>query len=136
MEPGDPTDMPVVTGIRSQDAVRDREGVTLRLRRAIDLLADLESMQIADRLPIQEIHSTPEGDLTVFAGEGGIALVFGAPPYRVKVEKCKRIFAELRARQVKPDVLFLDNRAHPERVVARMRAEGPIARAERQEGKR
>ncbi len=137
-EAGDPSDLPVVTGIRPEDAAGDREGVTLRLRRVLDLLADLEGQQIAERLPIQEIHASDDGELTVFAGGDGIALVFGEPPYRVKVEKAKRIFAELRARQVKADVLFLDNRAHPERVVVRMRADGAVARADkpREEGKR
>jgi cell division protein FtsQ len=122
-EVGDPTDLPIVTGIKPADIARDREGVTLRLRRVLDLLADLEAEQIPERLPIQEVHIDGDGDLTVFAGTDGIALTFGQPPYRLKVEKGKRILAELRARRVKPDALFLDNRAHPERVVVRMRSD-------------
>ncbi len=122
-EPGDPTDLPIVTGIKPADVVRDRDGVTLRMRRVLDLLADLEAEQIPERLPIQEVHIGGDGDLTVFAGTDGVALTFGQPPYRLKVEKGKRILAELRARRVKADALFLDNRAHPERVVVRMRSD-------------
>jgi cell division protein FtsQ len=124
VEAGDPSDLPVVTGVGAEAVRNDREGATLMLRRVIDLLGELERDKVGERFPIQELALDREGNVTVFAGVDGIALVFGQPPYRVKVEKAKRIFAELRARRVKPDVLFLDNRAHPERVVVRMRAEG------------
>ncbi len=125
LDEGDPSDLPIVTGVKAQMVRSDREGVTLRLRRVIDLLADLERERVAKRYPIQEIHVGAEGSLRVVVGLDAVALELGEPPYRLKVAKAKRILGELRYRKVKPDIVFLDNRAHPERVVVRMRADTP-----------
>ncbi len=125
LEEGDPSDLPIVTGVKKDSVRRDLKGVTLRLRRVIDLLADLERNRVAKRYPIQEIHVSAEGSLRVVVGMDGVALELGEPPYRLKVAKAKRILGELRYRKVRPDIIFLDNRAHPERVVVRMRANAP-----------
>ncbi len=129
-EPGDPIDFPVVTGLSADELAQDPEAVTRRLRAALELLADLDQERIAERFPIQELHLDEVGNLTVVAGAEGMSLVFGAPPYRAKVTKAVRIFAELRGRQAKADVLFLDNRSHPERVVVRLRNERAVAKAD------
>jgi cell division protein FtsQ len=118
---GDPSDLPVVTGITPSDIAGDREGATERIRRALSLVVDLEAAKIAERYPIQEIHIEPDASVTVIIGSDGLSLVFGTPPYRAKVDKASRILEELRYRDVKRAVMFLDNRAHPERVVVRMK---------------
>lgn len=120
-EEGDPHDLPVVTGIDSDMVARDREAVTIRLRRALDLLADLEQAGLAKRFPIQELHIERDTSVTITMGVDALALAFGTPPYRAKIAKAERILGELRVRQVKPAVIFLDNVAHPERVVVRMK---------------
>jgi cell division protein FtsQ len=121
LDEGDPHELPVVTGIDSDAIARDREAVTQRVRRALELCVDLEEAEIAKRYPIQEVHIAPDTGLTVTVGTDALALAFGTPPYRVKIAKAKRILGELRHLQVKPAVVFLDNEAHPERVVVRMR---------------
>jgi cell division protein FtsQ len=118
---GDPMDMPVVTGIRPDDIAADREETTQRVRRSLDLVADLERAGIARRYPIQEVHIDPDSSVTITVGSDGLSLVFGTPPFRAKVAKAARILEELRYRKVKRAVLFLDNKAHPERVVVRMK---------------
>lgn len=117
----EPHDMPVLTGIEPDALARDREGVTLQMRRAIELMADLDRAKISKRYPLQEVRVHPDGTLDVLVGSDGVLLAFGEAPYRSKIEKAHRILGELRHRKVKPAVLFLDNRAHPERVVVRMR---------------
>jgi cell division protein FtsQ len=121
LEEGDPHDLPVVTGIEPDGVARDRQAVTIRVRRALDLVSDLDKAGIAKRYPIQEIHIHPDTSLTLTMGSDGLALAFGTPPYRNKIAKADRILGELRHRQVKPAVIFLDNDAHPERVVVRMK---------------
>jgi cell division protein FtsQ len=121
MRTGDPSDLPVVTGLDPQGIANDRAGVTKRLRRVLDLLADLERVGIARRYPIQEIHLEPDDSIVVTVGTDGIALAMGLPPYRSKVEKADRILVEVSRRKAKPGVVFLDDEAHPERVVVRMR---------------
>jgi cell division protein FtsQ len=121
VEEGDPIDLPVVTGIDPDLVARDREAVTIRIRRALDLVADLERAGVAKRYPVQELHIEPDTAITVTLGTEGLALAFGTPPYRSKIAKADRILGELRHREVKPAVIFLDNDAHPERVVVRMK---------------
>lgn len=118
---GDPTDLVVITGIEPAALARDLEGVTERLRRILDLLGELERVGIARRYPIQEVHLEPDDSAVVTIGSDGVAIAMGRPPYRAKVEKVDRILVEVARRKAKPDVLFLDDEAHPERVVVRMR---------------
>jgi len=117
----DPHDLPVVTGIDPEAIRQDREGVVLRLRRVLDLLADLERVGIARRFPIQEIHLRADSSLVVTVGTDAIALHLGRPPYRHKVEQADRVLLEVTRRKAKPTVVFLDDEAHPERVVVRMK---------------
>ncbi len=116
----DPRDLPVVTGIETERLKRDRPAVTAHIRRALELVSDLEEAKIARRYPIQELHLESDGAVTVTIGTAGVMLVFGKPPFRAKVDKAQRILEELRYRKVKRAVLFLDNQAHPERVVVRL----------------
>ncbi|MBW2525905.1 MAG: FtsQ-type POTRA domain-containing protein, partial [Deltaproteobacteria bacterium] len=117
---GDPTDFAMVTGIEADAVAGDRAGVTERLRRVLDLVADLERVGIARRYPIQEVHLEPDDRIVVTVGSDGIALAMGQPPYRTKVERADRILVEVARRKAKPSVVFLDDEARPERVVVRM----------------
>ena len=118
---GEPYDLPVMTGIEPAALTRDRTAVAMQMRRAIELMGDLSRIKINKRYPLQEVRVHRDGTLDVIIGSDGIVLAFGAPPYRAKVAKAERILEELRHRGASPAVLFLDNRAHPERVVVRMR---------------
>src|SRR5690606_10531846 len=107
---GDPIDMPVITGVSADEIAKDREGVRMRMRRALDVVADLERAEIAERHPVQEVAVAPDLSTTVTVGTDGITLVFGPPPYRAKIAKAARILEELRYRKLSSAVLFLDNR--------------------------
>ncbi|MEM9695780.1 MAG: cell division protein FtsQ/DivIB [Myxococcota bacterium] len=117
---GDPHDLPIVSGITTEEVAKDREAVRQRVVRALALMVDLERAEIAKRFPIQELHISADLATEVTIGTDGITLVFGQPPYRSKVAKASRILEELRFRKVGRAVMFLDNVAHPERVVVRM----------------
>ncbi len=116
----DPHDLPVITGIAAEDVARDRDGVTARIRRVFDLVDDLEEAKITERYPLQELRLDADGSVSVTVGSDGIVLTFGQPPFRNKVQKAERILEELRYRKVARAILFLDNEAHPERVVVRL----------------
>jgi cell division protein FtsQ len=118
---GDPSDMPVVTGVDADQLARDREAVMQRMRRLLELLADLERAGVSKRYPVQELHLTTDLRISAVIGSDAIRVELGGAPFRSKIQKLRRILGELRHRKVSPDVVFLDNLAHPERVVVRMR---------------
>jgi len=121
LETGDPTDLPIVTGVVLQQLMDDRDGATRTIRRALDLAGDYEHSPLATRSPLEEVHVEPNGEMTLVVGKNAVALHMGAPPYRRKLEQAVRVVAELDRRGAKPDSIMLDNETRPDRVVVRMR---------------
>lgn len=119
--PADPEDLPIVTGILPEQVARDRAGVVLAVKRALDVLEELERTGVAKRYPVQELHLEKDGSLVITIGKEAIALHLGHPPFRAKIEQASRVLQEIGKRKANASVIFLDNDAHPERVVVRMR---------------
>jgi len=120
-ERGDPYDLPVVTGTRPEDIVKDRAMAVAMIQKALDLASDYEHVGPAKLLPVQEVHLEDDGGLVLTVGKDAIQLHLGKGPYRRGIEQASRVLAELGARRAQASVVFLDNDAHPERVVVRMR---------------
>jgi cell division protein FtsQ len=120
-EAGDATDLPVVTGIRPELAVEDRQGLSILVRRALDVIDEAEKTGIAKRYPVQEIHIEKDGSVEAIVGQQGIAIHLGNPPFKGKVEQADRVLAEVEKRKSSASIVFLDNDANPDRVVVRMR---------------
>jgi cell division protein FtsQ len=121
VEGDDPADLPVITGIAADKVAADRTGVVQAFRRALDIVDDMERAGIAKRYPIQEVHLEKDGTIVVTIGKEAIALFLGQTRYREKVEQASRVLTEIARRKANVSVIFLDNEAHPERVVVRMR---------------
>jgi cell division protein FtsQ len=121
LEPGDPIELPIVTGISSEAVAEDRDGVKDTLRRAIDLAGDYDRSPLGHRAPLQEIHVGADGAITLVVGKNALQLALGEPPYRKKIDQAARVLAELERRGSKAAAVLLDNEARPERVVVRMR---------------
>ena len=62
-----------------------------------------------------------DGTTTLVVGSSGITFHLGKGPVRQKLLMAARVLARVRARQQTPTIVFLDNEAHPERVVVRLR---------------
>ncbi len=60
VEVGDPSDLPVITGLRAELAESDREAFGDAVRRALDVAVDYEQSTLASKMPLQEIHFEPE----------------------------------------------------------------------------
>jgi len=121
IEPGDPSDLPIITGITPEAVADDREGVAQSIRRALDLAGDYEHGPLAQRARLQEIHMARDGSTTLIVGKNALQLSLGDPPFRRKLDQAVRVLAELDRRGAKADAIMLDNDARPERVVVRMR---------------
>jgi cell division protein FtsQ len=121
VDPGDPVDLPLVSGVRPEDLTEDHDGATRTIRRAIDLAAEYEASGLSRRSPLEEVHVSPEGTFTLVVGRSATQLVLGAPPFRRKLDQAVRVVAELDKRGAKADAIMLDNDGRPDRVVVRMR---------------
>jgi cell division protein FtsQ len=118
---GDPFDLPVITGVAPEKVSLDRPGVVNAFRRALDVVEDMDRAGISKRYPIQEVHLERDGTIVMTIGKDAIALHLGQTRFREKIEQASRVLSELSRRKANPSVIFLDNEAHPERVVVRMR---------------
>lgn len=118
---GDSTDLPLVTGVNPTDVVNDREGTTLLVRRAFDVMDQIEKAGITRRYPVQEVHLERDGSVKVTVGQEGVMLVLGDAPYKTKLDEAQRVLTELERRKTKASILFLDGASSPDRVVVRMR---------------
>ena len=121
LEPSDPVDLPLVTGLGPDLLADDREGCMRKVRSAIDLAAEYDHSGIARRLPLEEVHVQADGGFALVVGRGATELVLGAAPFRRKLDQATRVVAELDGRGAKADAIMLDNETRPERVVVRMR---------------
>jgi cell division protein FtsQ len=121
LEPGDPIDLPLVTGLRPESITDDREGAMRTIHRAIDLAAEFEHGGLARRAPLEEVHVGADGSFVLVVGHAAVELVLGGPPFRRKLDQATRVLAELERRGAKADAIMLDNDTRPDRVVVRMR---------------
>lgn len=118
---GDPSDLPVITGLRPELAETDRDAFAQAVRRALDVAVDYEQSALAAKMPLEEIHFQAGEGFSLRVGSPVTSLVLGAPPFRKKLERAARVAGELARRGQTPDAILLDNDARPDRVVARVR---------------
>jgi cell division protein FtsQ len=122
-EPGDPVDLPVVTGI-AREAFREHpDGARQQVRDALALMGDLESAQLGPAARLQEVHRDETGDLSVMIG--GTYIWLGRGPYRSKLSRLRVVFGELRRHGLEASEVHLESDRHPERVTVRAHAGSP-----------
>ena len=117
---GDPHDLPLMTGIELSAL---RENPSLEHERMADLLAlvrSYEHLSIAKNFPVEEVHVDAAGHATLMVGTSGIALHLGPPPFKQRLLRAERVLKKTLQGGATPSVVFLDNEAHPERVVVRL----------------
>ncbi len=121
LSPGDPADFPVITGISVAGLSRDRARELERVAKALDVLQQYSRIPLSRSQPAQEVHMADSGDVVLTAGREGITFELGREGYRRKLLMGEQVVADLRRKGRSPGIVFLDNQAHPERVVVRMR---------------
>jgi len=118
---GDPQDLPVVTGVDAERLTRDPEREVERLATAMEILRQYRDLELGRIQPAQEVHLEPSGDVTLVIGKQGLALHLGKGPWKKKLLMAARVVGRLQRDGRSAGIVFLDNDAHPERVVARVR---------------
>ena len=121
IETADPRDLPVITGASIENLARDRSRELERIRSGLEVLRQYERLPLSRTYPAEEVHLTDAGDVSLTVGKEGITLELGQGPFRRKLLMAEQVAGELRRKGRTPGIVFLDNRAHPERVVVRMK---------------
>ena len=121
VQPGDPYDLPLITGASAENLARDRAREIERIQTGLEVLHQFERVPLSRVYPAEEVHLADAGDVTLTAGKEGVTLELGTGPWRKKLLMAEEVVGELRRKGRTPGIVFLDNTAHPERVVVRMR---------------
>jgi len=121
LSPGDPADFPIITGVSIDGISRDRQRELDRVRAGLEVLELYGRVPLSKTQPAQEVHVADSGDVVLTAGKEGITFELGRDGYRRKLLMGEQVVAEMRRKGRSPGIVFLDNTAHPERVVVRMR---------------
>ncbi|MBX3251705.1 MAG: FtsQ-type POTRA domain-containing protein, partial [Myxococcales bacterium] len=121
LTPGDPVDLPIVTGVDRARFVRDRAWRSALLLEAVALLHDWRAAGLWRREPISEIRVEPNDGLTLHVGEDAMQVRLGRAPFSPKLRKLRRVLDRLDAEQSRADYVHLDNVRRPDRVVVRLR---------------
>lgn len=120
-EKGDPFDLPVLTGVSTENLGEDREREIERIELSLEALRQYGRQSLSRQHPAQEVHLEDDGSIVMTVGADAVTLELGHPPWRKKLVKATRVLGRVRAKGQLPGIVFLDNEAHPERVVVRMR---------------
>jgi cell division protein FtsQ len=112
---------PVVSGVSLDELAVDRVRGEERLARGIALLDAYERSALSATYAPEQLHMDTDGSVELVVGESGITLVFGKGPIEQKLLMATRVLGKVQSRGELPRVVFLDNEAHPERVVVRLR---------------
>jgi cell division protein FtsQ len=118
---GDPADFPIITGASVDGLSRDRARELDRVRQGLEVLEQYGRLQLSKTQPAQEVHLADSGDVVLTAGKEGITFELGKDAYRRKLLMGEQVVGEMRRKGRAPGIVFLDNQAHPERVVVRMK---------------
>jgi len=117
---GDFGDYPVITGISAEQLATDRRLAEERIAAGIDILDYYRRVGLSQAFPAQEVLMDADGRVKLTVGTPPVTLQLGKKDFRQKLLMAGRIIGTLRAKGETPGILFLDNEAHPERVVVRM----------------
>jgi cell division protein FtsQ len=120
-EAGDPTDLPVITGVDRGRFVRDLGYRTQLLTTVVALISEYRTAGLGARAELGEIHVEPTDELTIFVGDEAMEVRLGEGPYRRKLERLSRVLDELRREEARAAYVFLDNVRRPDRVTVRLR---------------
>jgi cell division protein FtsQ len=121
--PGDPADLPLITGILREEWAKDRAAAQIRLYQALQLVDAWREEGIAPALT--QVRVDEDSGLTAFAREGGALqeIRVGERDFRAKLRRLVRVRSALAQRGERAVRIDLDNPARPDWASARLAAQ-------------
>jgi cell division protein FtsQ len=116
----DPVDLPVITGIESEQFYDDLDYRTAVLLRSMALLQDYEGAGLSAREPVSEIHFEGANGIALFVGKDGMNVRLGNGQHRQKLRRFRQVLERLAREKTRPSYVYLDNVRSPERVTVRL----------------
>lgn len=114
-------DFPIISGVSAEELAADRVRALERIALGAEILRTYRRLKLSESFKPQELHLASDGQVSLMVGSAGVTLQLGKGPFRQKLMMASRVIGKVRARGETPGIVFLDNAAHPERVVVRMR---------------
>ena len=116
----DPVDLPVITGIASEQFYDDFDYRTAILLQSMALLQDYAGAGLAEREPVSEIHFEGANGIELFVGDDGMNVRLGNGQHRQKLRRFRQVLERLAREKTRPSYVYLDNVRSPERVTVRL----------------
>jgi cell division protein FtsQ len=111
--PGDPVDLPVVTGVPREVWAERPDEARAELLEALSALAAWKASPVSQRASAAEVHVDVADGLTLYAGANDLVVKLGHDGIAEKLERLERVLAEAQARGMSLSLVRLDNRARP-----------------------
>jgi len=121
LEPGDPVDVPVITGTDEERWNRDVHYRATLLENAVLLLHEYREAGLWAAERVSEIHVEPDLGLSLYVGDDATAVRLGKAPYAKKLRRLRGIFGQLQQGDARPLYVYLDNERRPGRATVRLR---------------
>lgn len=122
--PGDPADLPVITGVTREEWTERTREARERLRDAVALLDAVERRPGLAGLPAAEVHLDEAEGSTLYLGDAETAVKLGHDGIEAKLDRLERVLGELEKRGEEAELLRLDNRTRPGWIAARRKISG------------
>ena len=125
--PGDGLDLPLVTGFTREDFVKRRATFEPKLNGLLRILDEYGREGLGPLAPVSEVHYDAEEGVTLYVGEEGTQVrlgLGGTEETRGKLSRLHRVLEALRAQGRRAEVIHLEDRNHPDRVVVRPAGRG------------
>ncbi len=117
----DLVDLPIIAGIARERFVSDRAYRASILLEIVALMHDYRGAGLWRREPIAEVHVEEDDSISLYVGEDSTYVRLGRGPFRDKLQKIRRVFDALDARETRAAYIYADNVRRPDRVTVRLR---------------
>ncbi len=121
-EPKEKMNLPILTGVTSQEWRQKDPRIMELLRQALDLLENLEGRKVFSLQDVSEVHLSKTKDLTLYTLQGGVPIRFGSGDYADKLNRLEKVLPDLRNKLKSVESVALN---YPKKVIVKMKEGRP-----------